>query len=347
MTLSRRGLITAAGSAAGLAACTRKPAAPRRTGPLDKGVLSRGLPGLMTQARPAVFDLAVRVLKDGETWAADGTGHYPLAGLSKLIVAAAALAEVDARRLRLNERVRITLEDLSLPPSRINERFDERGSAQAIDLPVADLVGLSVQQDDATASDVLLRRIGGPSGVTGWLHAKGLFEIRLDRSTRDKTTDLFRLPAFSPEWKSDRGFDAARHSISPAARQASAEAFIADSRDTTTAGGMLDFVTRLASGLLLSAASSAFLLQLMSAGSGDQSGMLAGLPAGSALARKDGATPTDLGYTAAQAEAGVITLPDGARLVFAAFLAGSTATRAARAKLLADAGRLIARSIGE
>jgi beta-lactamase class A len=66
----------------------------------------------------------------------------------------------------------------------------------------------------------------------------------------------------------------------------------------------------------------------------------AGLPARAALAQQSGASPTDLGLTAAAGAMGIVTLPDRRHLAVAAFLAGSVATAAQRDALFAQAARL-------
>ncbi|MEO8927348.1 MAG: serine hydrolase, partial [Caulobacteraceae bacterium] len=72
----------------------------------------------------------------------------------------------------------------------------------------------------------------------------------------------------------------------------------------------------------------------------------AGLPPGAALAHKTGSSGTDLGFTPATNDIGIVTLKDGRRFAIAAFLAASTATEPDRDKLIADAARLAVRAMG-
>jgi beta-lactamase class A len=72
----------------------------------------------------------------------------------------------------------------------------------------------------------------------------------------------------------------------------------------------------------------------------------AGLPPGARLAHKTGSSGTDLGFTPATNDIGIVTLADGRQFAAAAFLAGSTATLAARDKLFADAARLMVQAFG-
>jgi beta-lactamase class A len=127
----------------------------------------------------------------------------------------------------------------------------------------------------------------------------------------------------------------------PAAdREAATARYLADPRDTATLPASLDFLTRLAGGQLISTASTRLLLRLMTDSGPDR--LKAGLPPGASIAHKSGASATDLGITPATNDIGVVTLADGRKFAMAAYLAGSTATEAARDTLIADAARLAA-----
>jgi beta-lactamase class A len=72
----------------------------------------------------------------------------------------------------------------------------------------------------------------------------------------------------------------------------------------------------------------------------------AGLPKGASLAHKSGSSGTDLGFTPATNDIGIVTLKDGRRYAIAAFLAGSTATEAERDAIFADTARLMLKAAG-
>jgi beta-lactamase class A len=326
------------------AGCAPRAETPAKSGPLDLRQLADGFPALADRARPGLLNLAVREIGGGAPFVADANGLFPQAGLAKLPIAAAALALVDRGRLRLNTRIELTATDLGPPPSRINEELLERLGGAPLALPVADIVALAIQQDDSTASDVLMRMIGGPEAVTAWVQAKVATGLRVDRPDRDRLCDLFATGPFRPDWASPGAWTRAQEAADPAERQEAMDAYLADPRDTTTAPAALDFLNKLASGALLGADSSRFLLDLMT-GSAPGSGLVTGLPRGAILAHKGGANPTALGFTTAANELAVVTLPGGARLAVATFLAGSTASASARADLFAAVGGLIGRAM--
>jgi beta-lactamase class A len=286
------------------------------------------------------MNMGVMDLGQGRAWYADDMGHYPLGSLANLLTAACCLSQVDEGKLRLNERLRVARDDLCPPPSRVNGQFVHETAP--LDVPVADLIALAIQQDDNTAADSVLRRVGSPAAVTSWLKAKGLEGLRLDSYCRQRIPEMFGLGGFRPEWADESGFARALDAIPPAEREEAMDRYLADSRDTATVAGVIGFLDKLASGQLLSGDSTRFLMALMTDRPEASHGLVGGLPAGSAFASAGMASPTSLGLTPVDNRAGVATLPDGRRLAMTVFLVGSTATAIQRARLMADAGRLLA-----
>ena len=264
-----------------------------------------------------------------------------MADLFMLPLAAAALGEVDAGRMKLGEPVPIRDVDLSPPPSLINRTF--RG---ATTLPAIDLIALAVQHGDNTAADVIMSRIGGPGAVGGWLQAKEVQGLRIDRYAREVIPAMSGMPSFRAQWATQAGFDDARALVPPAEREAAVQAYLRDPKDTTTVPAMLGFLDKLSDGRLLSPASTRLLIGLMTRSAAPVAGLAASLPSGATLARKTGSSGTDLGLTAATNEVGLVTLEGGKTIAVAAFLTGSTATASERGALIADAGRLVFGAFG-
>jgi len=340
-----RRVVLAAGLALAGAGCA--PRVNRRAAPagLDHERLARGFVDLAERARPGAFDLGVMTLDKTSVWYADGNRRFPMQGLAYGPLAAAALAEADAGRLRFNEPVRIARQDLSPPPSRINGLFAPRGAKDFVDLPVADLLSLTVEDGDDTAADALLRRIGGPGAVTAWLRAHDIQDMRIDRYAREIQPEMSGMDSFRAAWKDPAAWTAARGSVAPGVREAAMAAYIADPRDTTTAQAVLNFLNQLVGGTLLSRPSTALLVRLMSASRIGRAPLVAGLPRGASVAALGGMSGTDLGLTPAANAVGIVTLADGRRFAIAALIAGSTATQTRRDGLIADAARLAATAL--
>lgn len=188
MPPSRRAILTTALAAATVSAAgcggqvNRRMLASVRG--LDFDRLKRGFALLAARAAPGILNLGVLTLDTLAVWCADQNRRFPLQGLVKAPLAAAALAEVDAGRLKLNDMIPIRAMDLSPPPSRVNRALPPRGRRD-LELPAADLIALTVQEDDNTAADVIMARVGGPGAVTAWLRQHNIRDMRVDRYQRE------------------------------------------------------------------------------------------------------------------------------------------------------------------
>lgn len=121
--------------------------------------------------------LGVAVL---DTASGDAAGHraterFPLTSTFKLLAAGAVLAQVDAGRMRLDDRYRYGREEL-VTYSPVTERH-----AGAEGMTVAALCEAAMTLSDNTAANLLLRLLGGPAGLTAWLRSIGDGVTRLDR----------------------------------------------------------------------------------------------------------------------------------------------------------------------
>ncbi|HUZ12930.1 MAG TPA: serine hydrolase [Caulobacteraceae bacterium] len=346
MTPSRRAALVTAGAAA-LAACSRpRPVAPTRSRGLDTRLLDSAFPALAQRAHPGLFSVGVTDLQSGVIWYWNTDRAFPLQNAFELPLAAAALAEADAGRLALSERLTFSAQDLSPPFSAINQKWPTPPDGYSASIPIFTLFTLAVRWGDNTAADLLMKRIGGPGMVTAWLQQWPIKDIRIDRYEREVLVDLAGLAPFRPAWKDRPAFVAAREAIAPARRQGAMYAYLADRRDTATLPAALALLAKLGAGQLLSAGSTAVLLAWMQSSFGGELRLKAGLPAQVRFAHKAGAAPTDLGFTPVENDLGIATWPDGRRFAIAAFLVGSTGARAQRDALFSDAARLIARAVG-
>ena len=344
MAMARRHFLAALG--AGVAGCARDASQPAKAGALDTKLLDHEFPTLAARARPGDFNLGVLEARGEQLWCWNGETRMPMQSVFKAPLAAAALAEVDAGRLKLGERIPIGPLDLSPPPSAINRAWPSPPEGHVMNLPAVDLIALAIQQSDNTAADAIMKRIGGPGAVTAWLRSKQIVDMSIDRYERELQQEVAGMGSFRPAWKDEAAWTAARDAVPAAARQGAMDAYLADPRDTTTVPAALSFLHRLNLGELLSSASTRLLLQLMATTSTGLHRLAAGLPPGARLAHKTGSARTDLGFTPATNDIGLITLGDGRRFAIAAFLAGSTATESGRDSLFADAARLAARAVG-
>ena len=329
------------GAAAGLAGCGGSTLKTNSTTPqIDGKRLDREVGAIAERARPGVLGVALMNLESGQFWTFNGDRPFPLGSASAAPVAAAALAEMDAGRLSLDQTVHISGGDLSPPPSRIADAWPVRA-----DYGVGDLLSAALTQGDNTATDVLMRRIGGPGAVTGWLKVKDIEQVRVDRYARETETDLEGMASFREAWKGEASFDAALATLPPDKRRTAMTAYLRDVRDTATPRSLLHFLMELDDHTLLSQASSALLLRIMTGPGPGGHRLKAGLPVGASWAHLAGDARTDLGLAPATNDLGLITLPDKRRYAVVVFLAGSPLDPAARDALIADVGRAVIRGV--
>jgi beta-lactamase class A len=100
--------------------------------------------------------------------------RFPMCSTFKALAAGAVLAEVDAGRAQLGQRIRFGMEDLVAYSPITKGRVGEG-------MTVAELCAAAVDYSDNTAGNMLLRQIGGPAGLTRFARSLGDEVTRLDR----------------------------------------------------------------------------------------------------------------------------------------------------------------------
>lgn len=310
MTVLR--VLTCLVSALWLAACGPQPSTeldPR----FDMPAMNREIAAVIERAAPARLTVAFMDLENAEVWSRFGDTPMPMQSVFKLPLGAAVLAEVDAGRLSLDEAIVIGEEDLSPQLSAISSAWPG-----AYSYTVRELLVRAVRDSDNTAADVLMKRVGGPGAVTAWLNTRRIRGLRVDRYEREIQMEIAGLASFRPAWK-----DAAPiASVPEPQRRAALTAFLADPRDTATAHGLIDFLSRLDRGELLSPASTRLLLQILGETRTGPERITAGLPEGATFAHKTGTARPDLGLSPVVNDAGIVTLPNGRRYAVAVLVSG-------------------------
>ncbi|WP_199231416.1 class A beta-lactamase [Falsiroseomonas bella] len=126
-------------------------------------------------ARGGRLGVAVLDSASGEAAGHRATERFPLTSTFKLLAAGAVLAQVDAGRMRLDDRIRYRREEV-VTYSPVTERH-----AGADGMTVGQLCEATMTLSDNTAANLLLRGLGGPAGLTAWLRGIGDDVTRLDR----------------------------------------------------------------------------------------------------------------------------------------------------------------------
>lgn len=294
--------------------------------------LQKVLAHLAKQAEPGVLGVSVLDLDTHTRTRIHADRAYPMMSVIKVPVAAAVLAQIDAGRIRLQQEVTIHRRDLvggAAVPS-IGAHF----TGEQMRFTVDRLLVATVSESDNTAVDALIRLVGGPQGVTGFLRAHGIEGMRVDLG----------------EAGVDRIFEDTEHGRSiPSGETAQAtlarerrgyQAYLRDPRNRSTPDAAVDLLDKLWSGQLLSADSTQRLLGLMY-GQTVPHRLRAGLPAGARFADKCGTSYSLEGQTAAYNDIGILTRPNGHTVVVAAFLTASPADKPTRDALFAEIGKAV------
>lgn len=329
-TLDRRSLLVAAPFGL-LAACRASTPMPASTTPqMDLAGFQTEVQIIAGDARPGTLGVGLMNLENGESYLFNDDRPFPMQSVLKLLLGAAVLSEVDAGKLRLDEAFNLSENQMSPQHSPIATAWPARREYSARELLEACVVG-----SDNTATDVLMKRIGGPGAVTAWLSSKALTGLRVDRYERELQPEANGMATFRPAWRDAAVYDAVRAKVPAAQRLAAMRAYIVDPRDSATPRGMLEFLQKLHREELVSTASTGRLLDMMTRTVSAPGRLRAGLPPDAVLAHRTGSSGFHLGLRPACNDVGIFTLGDGRAYAVVAFLSGTTLEDGASEALVA------------
>jgi beta-lactamase class A len=198
-----------------------------------------------------------------------------------------------------------------------------------------DLVHRAIVDSDSAATDILVERLGGTEQIQRFLNRAGIQGVRIDRDERQLQTEIVGL-TWRPEYVDPRVLNRAIASVSAARRDESYHQYQNDIRDTATPLGMALLLQRLATGHLLSPASTRFILQTMTQTATFPNRLKAGVPAGWLCMHKTGTSGSWRGVTAATNDVAILKAPDGSFLSIAVFVADTKVESEIRANLMRD-----------
>lgn len=137
----------------------------------------------LSERSGGIVGVAVIHVETGRTAEIRGTTRLPLYSVFKLPLAVSVLKGVEENRLRLDQKVRVTPEEV-VPGWKGNTDLWRK----PVERSVAELLELSVARSDNTSSDKLLQLVGGPEVVTRRMRELGLQNIDIRSSVREFTT---------------------------------------------------------------------------------------------------------------------------------------------------------------
>jgi beta-lactamase class A len=226
--------------------------------------------------------------------------HPPMQSVFKLPLAMAVLHMVDQGKLRLDAPVRF------LPADRIPNAYSplqQKYPNAGVDVPLREMLRLTVSESDNVAADILLQLAGGPQIVNDYIASLGVVGFHL----QDNERTLHRDPnAQYRNWFEPAGAVALLRKL--------------DVRSPLTGED-----TNL---LLVWMRDSALATRLKG-----------GMPEGTEVAHKAGTSDVDNGLAHATNDIGLITLPNKKLLAIAVFVTDSHADTATREKTIAGIAR--------
>nr|WP_232326041.1 class A beta-lactamase, subclass A2 [Spirosoma montaniterrae] len=248
----------------------------------------------------AVVGVSIIANNGKDTLSLHGNRHCPTQSVFKFHAALAVLDQIDKGKFSLDQKVAVQKKDL-LPGfwSPLREENPDGGS-----FAISKLIQYAVSQSDNVACDALLRLLGGPQVVEGYIRENGIKDISLKFNEED----------MQAQW--DNMF---QNWTTPIAASETLRKFY----DTGNQ--------------LLSPKSYAFIWRIMketTTGEGRLKGLL---PKGTIVAHKTGSSGTNKeGLTPATNDIGIVFLPNGNYFIISVFVANSTENDQTNERIIAE-----------
>lgn len=125
-------------------------------------------------------------LQTGEYFSLNGGDHFAMQSVYKLPISMAVLKQFETQRLDLTQKVLVTKDDFVRlgQASYIRDKYPD-----GKEISVRDLIYYAIVESDGTASDVLLRIVGGPERVQSYLAKWGINDIKVINTEKELGRD--------------------------------------------------------------------------------------------------------------------------------------------------------------
>jgi beta-lactamase class A len=284
------------------------------------------------------ISIAVRDLSEGWLVSYNGKRLCPQQSVSKFWVALTLLDKVDKGEFGLDAQVTLHAQDLTLFHQPL--RTLVLAHPQGYSISLRDLLVRALTESDNTANDKILQSVGGAGAVNAMIRSKQIGGVLFGASEREKQSRIAGV-----EWQESyalgNGFELARARVPYARRAALLNTYAEHPEDGASPEGITQALARLARGELLSAQSTATLLDIMSHTHTGRARLKAGMAAGWSLAHKTGTGQQMGGLVAGFNDMGILTAPDGHKYALAVMLADSRAPLAEKQRAIANVARAV------
>jgi beta-lactamase class A len=259
---------------------------------------------------------------------------FPMMSVYKLPIAIHVLRLSESGTVNLAKDVTLGSDDRRPGFSPLARRIEKSGPQTS---SLRDLLSAILRVSDNTASDRLLREVGGPSAVAATLRNLRIEGVSVRRYELEFAADYYGIKVPRP-YSLERFAESVERAPQESRRRAAA-AYVSDRRDAARPRAFANLLAQLVRGELLNKENTDWLLKEMAEMHARDGRLRAGLPAGTFASLRPGTSGETAGVRAAQNDTGVVRLPDGSHLVIAAFLKGARGSDADRDAVLARVGR--------
>jgi beta-lactamase class A len=178
-----------------------------------------------------------------------------------------------------------------------------------------------------------MRSVGGPEAVRAMIRTKGLGAIRFYDGERSLQSRIAGL-TWSPSYSIGNAFYEARNALPMSVRKAAFNRYVEDPYDGASANAIVDALAALKREELLSPASTARLLRIMSRTSTGPNRLKGGLKSGWTLSHKTGTGQVLGGTQAGYNDIGILTAPNGRSYSVAVMIKKTSTPLSVRMKLM-------------
>ena len=281
--------------------------------------------------------IAVSSIDDGWSTGWKAEELYPQQSVSKLWVAITALDARDRGKVKLDDPVTLTRDDLTLFHQPIADEVLKTGSFTTT---LGDLMLREITQSDNTANDKLMRTVGGPQAVRAMIARKHLGSIRFADGERAMQSRIAGL-TWSQDYSIGNKFFEVRDALPMNIRQTAFDRYVANPYDGAAPSAIVSALARLKRGELLSPASTERLLTIMSETHTGPNRLKGGLAPGWVLNHKTGTGQVLGGKQAGYNDVGILTAPDGKSYAVAVMIKLTSTPLPVRMALMNDVVRSV------
>lgn len=252
--------------------------------------------------------VGVAVMDVDKGWVAqvNGDSYFPQQSVSKTWVALTVLDAIDRGELAFEQSVFLGPQDRSVFYQPIVRLIGSKGFTTT----VSDLLTRALTQSDNAANDRLIKLVGGVEVVMETLRRKGLEGLRLGADEKRLQAMIAGVP-----WRDDlvlgNRFREARAALPDYVRDQAMAAYVANPYDGATPVGIVQALTRLKRGQLLSSANSDWMINTMLENTTGHSRLKAGAPRDWKIGDKTGTGQDWRGASVGINDIALMMAPDG------------------------------------